>query len=438
MPFNHTLNGEGRAITVTPDGSRIYVGGSFTTVDGASHPRLVAFNTSDGSLVTSFSGGVNGTVRAVTATNTTVYLGGGFTAASTGPARGRLAAFTAAGALLDWKPGAELTVAAMVMSPDQSRVIFGGSFATVNGSTYHSLAAADASTGVPLPWGSQSDSYLIQDDGVTSGITSLTSNGSKIFLSGFNTANVAKPGGLEGRASISPVDGTVTWISDCHGDSYSTAPVGNVLYSVGHAHDCQPAGYFPETDPRTWHRALAETTFATHTNGPGTFGYWGYAGVPAPTQLAWYPDVNTGTFSGSSQGGWSIVGNSSYVAMGGEFTRVNGVAQQALSRFAVRSIAPNKMGPEGYTGKGVVATPANDLGEVSVSWKATWDRDDGMLTYKLYRDADSTPISTMDADSRFWRIPDMAFTDTGLAAGSSHTYRLVVSDPYGNTVTTTS
>ena len=47
----------------------------------------------------------------------------------------------------------------MVMSPDLTRVILGGSFDTINGSTYHCLAAADATTGAPLPWGSESDSY---------------------------------------------------------------------------------------------------------------------------------------------------------------------------------------------------------------------------------------------------------------------------------------
>ena len=136
----------------------------------------------------------------------------------------------------------------MVMSPDQTRVILGGSFDKINGSTYHSLAAADATTGSPLPWGSQSDSYLIQDDGVNSGITGLATNGTKVFVTGFNFTNKAKPGGLEGRASISPVDGTVSWISDCHGDSYGSVPIGNVLYSVSHAHDCEPAGTFPETE----------------------------------------------------------------------------------------------------------------------------------------------------------------------------------------------
>ena len=172
-------------------------------------------------------------------------------------------------------------------------------------------------------------------------------------------------------------------------------------------------------------------------NGPGTNGYWAYEGVPAPTQLDWYPEVNTGNYSGSNQGGWSIVGNASYVAMGGEFTRINGVGQQALARFAIRSLAPNDIGPEGYPAHSITAGVADALGQVPVSWRATWDRDDGLLSYRLYRDGGTIPIYTADADSRFWRVPDMAFTDSGLAAGSTHTYRLVVSDPYGNTVTTT-
>jgi hypothetical protein len=435
LPFNHTLNGEGRAIAVTPDGKRIYVGGNFTTVDGASHPRLVAFNTSDGSIVTSFTGGVNNSVRAVTATNGAVYAGGGFSAASNGQLRGRLVAFSAAGALLDWKPSADLTVASMVMSPNRALVIFGGSFTKVNGTTYHGLAAADAQTGIPAPWASQSDDYLIRDDGVNSGITSLSANGSTVFLTGFNFQNIAKPGGLESRAAFDPVAGAVVWINDCHGDSYSAVPIGNVLYSVGHAHDCQPAGAFPEVTPRVWRRALAETIYATHMNGPPTNGYWGYEGVPASTQLVWYPEVNTGTYSGSSQGGWSIVGNTSYVAMGGEFTKVNGKSQQALTRFAVRSLAPNQIGPEPLASPGVTASVANSFGQVGVTWRATWDRDDGLLTYRLYRDGGATPVSTKTMDSRFWNLPIMTFLDTGLTPGSTHSYRLVVSDPYGNTVT---
>jgi hypothetical protein len=104
-------------------------------------------------------------------------------------------------------------------------------------------------------------------------------------------------------------------------------------------------------------------------------GCWAYEGVPAPTRLDWYPDVNTGNSSGSNQGGRSIVGNASYVAMGGEFTRIKGVGQQALARFAIRSLAPNDIGPEGSPAHSITAGAADALGQVPVSWRATWDRD---------------------------------------------------------------
>ena len=43
---------------------------------------------------------------------------------------------------------------------------------------------------------------------------------------------------------------------------------------------------------------------------------------------------------------WSVTGNAEYVVYGGEFPTVNGIAQQGLVRFAVKTIAPNKVGPD--------------------------------------------------------------------------------------------
>src|SRR4051794_40649614 len=76
--FNHTLNAQGMAITKSPDGSRIYVGGDFTTVDGVARGHIAAFDVASGSLVDSFKPSINGQVRAITASNTTVYAGGSF------------------------------------------------------------------------------------------------------------------------------------------------------------------------------------------------------------------------------------------------------------------------------------------------------------------------------------------------------------------------
>jgi len=80
--FNHSLNGQGLAITVSPNGSTIYVVGDFTKVDGATHNRIAAFSTATGALITTFTGNLNGSTKAVTANNSTVYAGGSFTTAN--------------------------------------------------------------------------------------------------------------------------------------------------------------------------------------------------------------------------------------------------------------------------------------------------------------------------------------------------------------------
>jgi hypothetical protein len=84
----------------------------------------------------------------------------------------------------------------------------------------------------------------------------------------------------------------------------------------------------------------------------------------------------------------------------------------------------------------VRATPANELGSSTVSWPTTWDPDDVRLTYTIYRDGLDTPIyQTSAASSSQTRTP-LSFADSGLIPGSQHAYKLVVTDPQGNSTTT--
>ncbi len=67
-----------------------------------------------------------------------------------------------------------------------------------------------------------------------------------------------------------------------------------------------------------------------------------------------------------------------YLWVGGEFTKVNDKPQQGLTRF-------------GDTDTGAPKVPALKLdsaqpGKVTLAWRATWDRDDAVLTYRIYRD----------------------------------------------------
>jgi trimeric autotransporter adhesin len=423
--FSHSLNAQGLVIAASPDGSRVYVGGDFTAVDGVSRNHIAAFDTATGALSTTFRPSIAGQVRGIAATGSTVYAAGNFFSVN-GIGRTRLAAAAAStGALLSWAPSADNVVRTIVLSPDRTRVIAGGHFTTLNDLAAYGMGSLDAATGATLPWAAN---QKIRDAGSTGAITSLRADGSTIYGGGYAFGAGSS---FEGTFAADPTTGEIRWLNDCHGDTYDAFPIGQVLYSVSHAHDCSAIGQFPETSPRTWHHAQAWTTYATGTNkGPDSYG-WNYNGIPDSSLLHWHPTLGIGSYTGQYQAAWSVTGNSSYVVLGGEFPTVNGTAQQGLVRFAVRTIAPNRVGPVASSGLTPTATSQGN-GTVRVVWRATWDMDNQTLTYQVLRDGGTTPIHTTTQASSFWQLPSLAFVDTGLAPGSTHTYRIRVVDPLGN------
>ena len=432
--FAPSLNAQAKVVTASPDGSRIYVGGSFTTANGLNRYRLAAYSTATGQLISTFAPILDATVNAITATNTTVYVGGAFGSANN-VARTRLAAFSASnGALLGWAPTANAEVQALVLTPNGSKVIAGGSFTSVNGSTSaYGLAALDSSTGALLPWAANS---VVRDAGTAAAILNLSTDGTAIYGSGYV---FGAGGNLEGSFSADPETGAINWVEDCHGDTYSTFAANGALYNVGHAHYCGNVGGYPQTAPDwTFHRALQFSASATGTllhNSESVGSYADFGGQPSPTLDNWFPDLDAGTFTGQSQAAWSVSGNSQYVVLGGEFPRVNGVAQQGLVRFAVPSLAPNKQGPmvSGANFKASLLGFSNT--SVRVAWPANWDRDDQTLTYKVVRNGDTNhPIYTTTATAQFWHLPGMGIYDKGLTPGATYQYRVSASDPDGNLV----
>jgi chitodextrinase len=428
--FSHSLNAQGLFVTASPDGSRIYVAGDFTTVDGLNRGHIAAFNTSDGSLVSSFAPSLSGSTAAIAVSPTTVYVGGNFTRAR-GVDRIRLAAFSPAnGALLPWAPSADNgRVAAMVMAPDNSRVIVGGMFTTLNGQSANGMGSLDATSGANLPWAAN---QTILDGGTGSSITALRADGAQIYGSGY----AYHTGRFEGSFAANPLTGAIIWANDCHGDTHDVFPVGQDLYTVSHAHDCSWIGSFPESKPRSINarHALAFTTYPTTTNkGPDNYG-WNYNGVPASSLLHWFPVVTPGSYTGQNQAAWSVNGNSNYVVLGGEFPKVNGVAQQGLTRFAVANLAPNKRRPVLASGATTSATAAS-TGTVKVAWRAAYDMDNTTLRYDVFRSGTTNPVFTTSLDSNHWTTPAMSFTDTGLSSGATYTYTIKATDPFGNILT---
>src|SRR5262249_33242546 len=145
------------------------------------------------------------------------------------------------------------------------------------------------------------------------------------------------------------------------------------------------------------------------------------------------PTINAGTFTGLGQGAWTVTGNAQYVLYAGEFTTVNGAGQQGLARFAVPSIAPNKDGPQAGGTSWPIRAVSPASGTVAITWPSTYDRDNGVLSYRVIRDGNlAAPIATIPGTSNAWDRPGMGFVDTGQAPGSTHSYRIRAVDPFGN------
>ena len=106
-----TVNAQVRSITASPDGSRIYAVGDFSTANGQARRRVAAFfpvgHAQAGQLITAFNpSGPNSLARSVVASNSTVYVGGGFLGLQNGTLRNNLVAYSTTGAVLPWNPSA--------------------------------------------------------------------------------------------------------------------------------------------------------------------------------------------------------------------------------------------------------------------------------------------------------------------------------------------
>jgi PKD repeat protein len=216
--------------------------------------------------------------------------------------------------------------------------------------------------------------------------------------------------------------------------------MGDVVYTTSHAHFCGNIDGPPQTDPWTFHRTLTFTSEAkgiiTRNRTGGS--YYNFEGTPRPDLLTFYPDINSGTYTGQGQGPWNITANEDYLLYGGEFTIVNNKRQQGLARFAARTLAPNKEGPRvtntSFAAADFVPSVASFMpGATRLSWMSAYDRDNENLTYEVLRDGVS--VATILADSTDWDRPMLSWNDTGLTPGQSYDYRIRVTDPFGNTRT---
>ncbi|MGV9255635.1 LamG-like jellyroll fold domain-containing protein [Streptomyces sp. NPDC003697] len=379
-----------RALTVSPDGRTLYAGGYFGAVNGVGAGSLVAIDIATCTPRTDFRPSVPATVRALSATGSTVYFGGDFTSVN-GTARQRFAAVDTSGGLTPWTANADAPGRAVEVTADGAHVAVGGDFFTVNGSNSHALAVTDATTGAvtrAYPRGFFPDTSVVKD---------ITADASGVY-----TANEGTGGGVfDGRTAFEPDTFAQRWRDTCLGATQALQLYKGLVYSASHAHDCSSMGEYPDGQRR---HLLAESTHD-------------------PKLVGWAPDTNDGIGEGIGPRVFTLApkNGTDYLWVGGEFTTVNGGAQQSLARV---SSGPDTGAPT------VPQTRVESIepGRVAVHWRSSFDTDDSRLTYRVYKDGATTPAYEVSADSLPWSRPQLTWTDTSVAAGETHSYRVSVTD----------
>jgi PKD repeat protein len=425
-------NAQVRTIEKSPDGSRIYIGGDFTNFGGQTRNRIAAVNTASNTLVSNFSPNVLYHVHGIAVSSNTIYVGGNFQGVGN-QTRLRLAAFNTTGGLLSWAPSVpDREVWAVEVSPDGQKVAIGGAFETLNGTTTfgRGFAVVDGITGATLPFAA---TQFIRNGGVDGAVTALSTDGELLYGSGYTFGRAA--GTLEGVFAAEWGNGAVRWVNDCHGDTYSIHPEGPVVYAVGHAHYCGNVGGFGQPDTWEFYRGLAMSKEPAGTVARERLGYTSFVGQARPDLLNFFPTIAAGSFTGMSQGAWSVTSNDRYVVMGGEFPSVNGTAQYGLVRFQRRQFATNRQGPTLFNASYPINVRSLGAGEVTINWQANRDRDDANLQYTVYRRTGGAGNGSIrhqrSAMAPFWNRPVMTFTDTA-DPGGQYQYRVQVTDGYGN------
>jgi hypothetical protein len=322
-------NGVVQALAVSSDHRTIYAAGGFTRVNGRTRERIAAISTAGG-VRTAFHPALNSTAAALAVHGSTVYAGGRFTTAAGSPRRYAAAFSSSTGSLRRWRPRADGAVLALVVSPTGGSAVLGGRFGRVNGRAAPGTVRVGTTTGTRnLEWRLN---RVVGNHGADSAVYSLSSSHGYVYGTGYSYGS-AVPHRLEGAFVASWSTGAVHWIEDCHGDSYSVARAGSTVYVVGHAHYCGNIGGFAETDPPSYHRALAFTQDATGTVAKNPVKHYSdFGGRPAPTLLDDRPDFDIGTATGQDQGPWSVVTSGGWVLYAGEFRHVDGRTQQGLVR----------------------------------------------------------------------------------------------------------
>lgn len=300
LPWNPNVTG-GAVYAIQASGSNMFIGGAFSTVGGATHKKIVEVDTNTGAVVTAFHPPVpNKAVRGLNILGSQLYLGGAFTKLG-GNVRAFIGRVSVTTGAFDstWTPVVDAEVHAIAFDTGGTRAVLGGFFRTINGQSFVGVGAVDTATGQNVPW-----AYHTLDLQTFRPwqILRFTQDGNTLF--GSATGN----GGS--LVSWDITTGNLNWIAGTNGNVVDAGVLNGVVYFGGHF--SQYCGLIPGNNFCTPVAARDKLIALDETTG---------------ALQSWHPAVNT------TLGVEAMAAGDNQLLVGGEFTKVGGVAQQRIAQF---------------------------------------------------------------------------------------------------------
>ena len=160
--FRPTFSGGGvSAVEASPDGTKLYVAGSFNTVNGATKRKIASINPATGATVAGFTANAGAQATALAVTNTTVYAGGQFSTVNGATRVGLAAVNGTTGALIpgfvnDISGGIGvnglLTVQQLKLTHDDSKLLVVHTGRKIAGQDRYGVGLINTQNNQLLPW----------------------------------------------------------------------------------------------------------------------------------------------------------------------------------------------------------------------------------------------------------------------------------------------
>ncbi|HET8615447.1 MAG TPA: PKD domain-containing protein [Actinomycetales bacterium] len=250
--FRPTFNGGVNAVEATPDGTKLFVGGTFNTVNGVAAQKVASLNLSTGAPIASFSfsKSTNNGVNALAATNSTLYVGGRFSRINGVLKSGLAAVSTSTGAVdagfsNDISGGigvnGALTVQQLKLTHDDSTLLVVHTGRQIAGQDRLGMGLINTATKQLLPWRSRLwDENLARVGGVTRIYAGDIAPDDSYFVVSSGSGGDAPPISDTAIAyPMNPTSGPIDdvqplWIARNFDSVYSIAITEKAVYIGGH------------------------------------------------------------------------------------------------------------------------------------------------------------------------------------------------------------